>query len=54
MGLIAIYFIYILRNKEQLLSYKDKFIEHSMHEIKTPLSIIKLNNDLRNKLIGED
>lgn len=54
MGLIAIYFIYILRNKEQLLSYKDKFIEHSMHKIKTPLSIIKLNNDLRNKLIGED
>ena len=44
MGLIAIYFIYILRNKEQLLSYKDKFIEHSMHEIKTPLSIIKLND----------
>jgi signal transduction histidine kinase len=25
-----------------------------MHEIKTPLSIIKLNNDLRNKVIGED
>jgi signal transduction histidine kinase len=25
-----------------------------MHEIKTPLSIIKLNNELRNKILGED
>ena len=53
-GFITIYIIYRIRNKEYLLKYKDKFIEHSMHEIKTPLSIIKLNNELRNKIFGVD
>ena len=53
-ALITIFIIYRIRNKEYLLKYKDKFIEHSMHEIKTPLSIIKLNNDLRNKISGVD
>lgn len=53
-ALITIYIIYRIRNKEYLLKYKDKFIEHSMHEIKTPLSIIKLNNELRNKISGVD
>jgi hypothetical protein len=53
-GVITLFFIYRIRNKEYLLSYKDKFIEHSMHEIKTPLSIIKLNNELRNKVLGVD
>ncbi|WP_418179182.1 sensor histidine kinase [Aliarcobacter lanthieri] len=36
------------------MNYKDKFIEHSVHEIKTPLSIINLNIQLRNKNLGED
>ena len=53
-GIITIYVIFKIRYKEKLLNYKDKFIEHSVHEIKTPLSVIKLNSQLRNKNIGED
>ena len=53
-GIITIYIIYNIRYKENLLKYKDKFIEHSVHEIKTPLSIIGLNIQLRNKTLGED
>lgn len=53
-GLITIFLIYIIRHNEKLLKYKDKFIEHSVHEIKTPLSIINLNSQLRNKTFGKD
>lgn len=53
-GLITIFLIYSIRHKEKLLKYKDKFIEHSVHEIKTPLAIISLNTQLRNKTFGED
>ncbi len=53
-GIIAIFIIYKVRYEENLLKYKDKFIEHSVHEIKTPLSIINLNVQLRNKTLGED
>lgn len=53
-GVITIYIIYKVRYKESLLYYKDKFIEHSVHEIKTPLSILMLNSQLRNKTFGED
>ena len=53
-GIVAIYIVFRVRNKEKLLSYKDKFIEHSVHEIKTPLSVIKLNAQLRNRSFGED
>ena len=45
-GVIAIYIIFKIRYKETLLKYKDKFIEHSVHEIKTPLAIIKGNLDM--------
>jgi len=53
-GLITIFIIYKIRYKERLLKYKDKFIEHSVHEIKTPLSIITLNSQLRDKTFGKD
>ena len=53
-GIITIFIIYKVRYEEKLLKYKDKFIEHSVHEIKTPLSIINLNTQLRNKIFGED
>lgn len=53
-GLITIFLIYTIRHNEKLLKYKDKFIEHSVHEIKTPLSIINLNSQLRNKTFGKD
>lgn len=53
-GIITIYIVFTMRYNEKLLSYKDKFIEHSVHEIKTPLSVIKLNAQLRNRNFGED
>lgn len=54
MTLVVIFIIYSVKRKEHLLNYKDKFIEHSVHEIKTPLSVIKLNNQLREKKLGKD
>ncbi|WP_418180100.1 sensor histidine kinase [Aliarcobacter lanthieri] len=53
-GLFTIFIIYKVRKKEFILSYKDKFIEHSIHEINTPLSIINLNLQLKNELSGDD
>ncbi|MCT7524423.1 HAMP domain-containing histidine kinase [Aliarcobacter cryaerophilus] len=54
LGVVTIYIIYKVREKEYILNYKDKFIEHSIHEIKTPLSIISLNLQLKNENIGVD
>lgn len=51
---MTIFIIYKVREKEYILSYKDKFIEHSIHEIRTPLSIINLNLQLKNENIGVD
>ncbi|OCL90156.1 sensor histidine kinase [Arcobacter porcinus] len=53
-GASAISLTYNLRNTELLLNYKDKFIAHSIHEINTPLSIITINTQLREKLYGSD
>ena len=53
-GLVTIFIVNKVRKKEFILSYKDKFIEHSIHEIKTPLSIINLNLQLKNELSGDD
>jgi signal transduction histidine kinase len=53
-GLLAIYAIFKIRFKEFLLHQNDIFVKHSIHEIKTPLSIITLNNQLRTKTFGED
>ncbi len=53
-GLVFIYYIFLARNKEILLKQKDEFIRCSMHEIKTPLNIIALNNQLRDKICGID
>jgi hypothetical protein len=53
-GIITIYIVFRMRYNEKLLNYKDKFIEHSVHEIKTPLTVMKLNAQLRNKNSGED
>ncbi|WP_164971024.1 sensor histidine kinase [Halarcobacter mediterraneus] len=53
-GLAIFFILFKLRYKEILLKQKDKFIKHSVHEIKTPLSIILLNNQLRNKMKGKD
>jgi len=53
-GIIAIFIIYNIRKKETRLSEQDRFVQHSMHEIKTPLSVITLNNELRELEFGED
>ena len=54
LGLIAILIIYKIRHKETKLQEQDKFIQSSMHEIKTPLSVITLNNQLRELVSGKD
>jgi signal transduction histidine kinase len=51
---IAILFISKIRVKETLLSDQDKFVQSAMHEIKTPLSVITLNNELRQLEFGKD
>ncbi len=53
-GLLFIYYVFLVRDKEILLNQKDEFIRCSMHEIKTPLNIIALNNQLRDKICGLD
>jgi signal transduction histidine kinase len=54
LGIIAIFSIYKLRKKEMKFSEQDRFVQSSMHEIKTPLSIITLNNELRELEFGRD
>jgi len=54
LGLVAILIIYKIRHKETKLDEQDRFIQSSMHEIKTPLSVINLNNQLRELESGKD
>jgi len=54
MGLIGIFIIAKVRSKEVKLSEQDKFVQSAMHEIKTPLSVITLNNELRALEQGKD
>ena len=54
MGIVGIFFIAKVRDKEIILSEQDKFVQSAMHEIKTPLSIITLNNELRQLEYGTD
>lgn len=54
LGTLAILVSAKIRSKEIRLSESDKFIQSSMHEIKTPLSVITLNNELRQLEFGKD
>lgn len=54
LGITGILFITKIRNKELRLLEQDKFVQSAMHEIKTPLSIITLNNELREIEFGKD
>lgn len=54
LGIVAVLIIDKLRKKETKLSEQDKFVQSSMHEIKTPLSVITLNNELRELEFGKD
>lgn len=53
-GLLGIYLTDRFARQEKKLKSKNQFITHSVHEIKTPLSIISLNNELRSKKLGRD
>jgi len=50
-GLLA---ILLSISKEKKFNAQDKFMQSSMHELKTPLSIITLNNELRELEYGVD
>lgn len=54
LGIIAILATFKIRKKEFKLGEQDSFVQSSMHEIKTPLSIITLNNELRELEFGRD
>ncbi len=54
LSMLGIFFIVKVRAKEIKLSDQDNFIQSAMHEIKTPLSIITLNNELRQLEQGTD
>ncbi|MBE0498779.1 MAG: HAMP domain-containing histidine kinase [Campylobacterales bacterium] len=54
LGIVAIIIISKVRTKEMRLGEQDRFVQSAMHEIKTPLSIITLNNELRELEFGED
>ncbi len=53
-GVLGIIFANKMRNEESRLSIQDRFVQNVMHEIKTPLSIITLNNELRELEYGKD
>jgi signal transduction histidine kinase len=54
LGIIAILLLSKLKMKELRFKKQDQFVQSSMHEIKTPLSIITLNNELRQLEFGKD
>ncbi len=54
LGVVAIILSTRLRKKEIKLTLQDKFVQSAMHEIRTPLSIITLNNELRELEFGKD
>ena len=53
-GIIAILITTKFRKKEIKITEQDRFVQSSMHEIKTPLSVITLNNELRELEFGRD
>ena len=46
-GFVAMIVIFHLWNHENFLKEQDQFVKSAMHEIRTPLSIITLNHELR-------
>ena len=54
LGTVAILISARMRGKEIKLTEQDQFVQSSMHEIKTPLSVITLNNELRELEFGKD
>jgi len=46
LGLFIIYTLIRLFQKEQRLVWQDIFIQSSMHQLKTPLTLIRINNEM--------
>lgn len=46
LGLFIIYTLIRLFQKEQRLLWQDIFIQSSMHQLKTPLTLIRINNEM--------
>jgi len=54
LGFFTITILYKLILKEKTTRFQDFFLRSWMHELKTPLSIISLNNELRELKFGKD
>ena len=46
LGLLILYTLIRLFQKEQRLAWQDLFIQSSMHQLKTPLTLIRINNEM--------
>ena len=46
LGLFILYVLVKLFQKEQRLAWQDLFIQSSMHQLKTPLTLIRINNEM--------
>lgn len=49
LGLFILYMLIRLFQKEQRLVWQDFFIQSSMHQLKTPLTLIRINNEMQQK-----
>ncbi len=52
-SLIIFYMVLRLFQTEQRFMWQDFFMQSSMHQLKTPLSIIRINNDMQKKVCKE-
>ena len=52
-SLVIFYMVLRLFQKEQRFMWQDFFMQSSMHQLKTPLSIIRINNDMQKKVCKE-
>ena len=46
LGLLILYTLMRLFQKEERLAWQDMFIQSSMHQLKTPLTLIRINNEM--------
>jgi len=53
-GAVGAFFLWQFLIKEKNLHFQNTFLHASMHELKTPLSVITLNNELRENIYGSD
>ena len=54
LGIVSLFVVWKIWNKEKLLEAQDNFVKSAMHEIGTPLSVIMCNHELREEIYGSD